>query len=291
MKTTQTEQKSFFELSSRGARTRITSDIQRNIMWKNQYVRTLAIQNRLWFRETFYRAKTGVIVDLYALVSPTYTNNQALSSDPEYFTRSSNWLEARIPKKLSAAIEAIKLLSKYFNFCITIVVADTGLLLSEEYAKSRDISGTIWDIEEMYKRRVSVLLPETPIDATRLSRFLWQESKVVNMSFVPTKEDCESIIRENAIDPIQLLKNLWILIQAFWITVTYFELQAYFEESRLIWNTVWRSIILNIEWTSVWNKLLTKWVGNLCLDRVADNQNDRWSRKGGNLLIGWTVTL
>ena len=290
MKTLQNDQKDFLELSSRGARSRITSDIQRTVMWKNPYLRTLAIQNKLWFRETYYRAKSWVILDLYALVSPTYTNNQELSSDPDYFTKDSKWLELRVPKKLNASVEAIKLLWKYFNFRTNIVVADTWLLLSEEYAQSRDISEAIWTTESLYKARISELLPNNPINTTRLSSLIWQDSAVVKMDSQPTREDCENIIRENATDPKQLLKNLWILIDAFWVTVAYFELRAYFEESRLIWDTLWRSIILNIEWTSVGNKLLTKWFWNLCMDRPPSS-DQRIERRWWNLLIGWTVTL
>lgn len=290
MNPTKNEEKSFFELSSRAARSRITDDVQKNIMWKNPYLRTLAVQNKLGFRETYYRARTWDILELYALVSPTYTNNQELSDDPDYFTQQSQWLESRVPKKLNASIEAIRLLWKYFAFRINIVVADTGLLLSQDYSNSQDLWEAIWTTETLYQKRVSELLPETPIATTRLSKLLWQKSDVVTMSYTPTRADCEKIIRKNVTDPTQLLNNLWILITAFWITVAYFELQAYFEESRLIWDTVWRSIILNIEWTSVWNKLLTKWIWNLCVDRIGSSE-ERVQRKWWNLLIGWTVTL
>ncbi len=284
------EQQRFFELSSKVARSRITSDIQKNIMWKNPFLRTLAVQNRLWFRETYYRARTWNIIDLFALVSPTYTNNQELSGDIDYLTREAKWLESRVPKKFNASIEAIKLLRKYFMFRINIVVADTGLLLSDDFIQSCDIPLAIWRAEDLYRNRAIELLPDMQIYTTRLSILLWQETKVANMKLSPTQDDCEKVIRENTEDPMQLLANLWILIDAFGITVAYAELKAYFEESRLIWDATWRSIILNIEGTSVWNKLLSKWIWNLCMDRVGSSEN-RIDRKWWNLLIGWTVTL
>jgi hypothetical protein len=59
-------------------------------------------------------------------------------------------------------------------------------------------------------------------------------SKVLDMGYIPTREDCVRIIRENALAPDSLLRNLDILIKAFGLTVTYYELQGYFEESRLL---------------------------------------------------------
>ena len=289
MKTTN-EQKNFFELSSKVARGKITSDIQRNIMWKNPFLRTLAVQNKLWFRETYYRAKTWKIIDLFALVSPTYTNNQELSSDIDYLTREARWLESRVPKKFNASIEAIKLLQKYFTFRTNIVVVDTGLLLSDDFIQSCDISVAVWKTEDLYRNRAIELLPDMQIYTTRLSTLLSQESKVGPRQDLAEREDCEKVVQENTSNPTQLLANLWILIDAFGITVAYAELQAYFEESRLIWDATWRSIILNIEGTSVWNKLLSKWIWNLCMDRVGSSES-RIDRKWWNLLIGWTVTL
>lgn len=285
-----TNQSDFFQLSSQAARKRITADIQWTIMWKNPFLRTLAIQNKEWFRETYYRARSGAVIDLFALVSPTYTNDQKLSDDPKYFTRPSQWLEARVPKKFNASVEAMRLLKKYFTFRTNIVIADTGLLLSEEYVRSQDITEAIKKTESMYSKRASELLEETDINTTKLSSLLWQSPRVVKMDFVPTRKDCEDIIRTNAVNPERLLKNLTILIKAFGITVAYYELIAYFEESRLMGEALGRSLILNIEWTSVGNKLLTKWIWNLCTDRPSSAEN--WfERKWWNLLVGGTVTL
>ena len=280
-----------YPLPYRIARRQMTRDIQETVMWKNPYLRTLAIQSREGFREVYGRAKSGSPLDLIAIVSPPYTNSMEISNRDDYFSRESSWLESRVPKKLLAAVSAIEFLKKYFTFKIQIAIADTGLLLSQQFVDATDIEASLSSAESMYQKRVSELLDDDSISTTRMSKLVREATyTIVDMQKTPTIDDCKKIIIENAISPRAILDNLPILINAFGVTVAYYELRAYFAESRLLWENLWRTIIVNIEWTSVWNKLLTKWQQNLCIDRKSNEWN-REDRKWWNLLIGWTVTL
>lgn len=275
----------------RPARRKITNDIQTSLRnTKFVALRSLSLQNRAWFREIFYAARTGEILNLYALVSPTYTNNQWLSSDTDYFTKSSNWLEGRVARKFSATTEAINFLSQYFSLQVAIVIVDAWLLLSQEYQDIEKLKMSLQEVARLYQNRAELVL-WTAVDVTFMSNLLEDGVPTVcDMSTTPSREQCVKIINENAINPEAIVKNLDVMIQAFWITVTYFELQAYFRESRLLGEKIGRSIILNVEGTTVWNTLLTKWKWNLTIDRTWD-EVDRVKRKWWNLLVGWVVAL
>lgn len=243
-------------------------------------LRTLAIQNKEWFKQVYLEYLKSWKVDLKTILSPLYNNDWTLSSSEYYFSKRSNWLEERIQKKVYLASEIIIFLKNYFSFEVEFIVADSGLLLPNSSININEIDENINISLDIFSGRLTDLLWNDDFKISKMSDMWIGIERVRDMTYNPTLDDCMNLIKQNAINPEIMMKWLQEIIWIYWITVAYYEIESYFKESKFIWDNFSKNIILNIEWSSLWNKKFVKWKNNMTIER----ENWNW----WNLLV-WAV--
>lgn len=270
----------FLEKSSWGAMKQIQND-KLDLIDQSPYLRSLSIQNKQGFRWIFQKAKKNEAISLQAILSPMYDKDGSLSTDPEYFENDANWLKQRIQKKVDLSTEIIGFLQEYFQLEVNFIIADSGMLLNSNTYED------IWEIDEqvdasvdIFRKQIEWLLWNNDFSISKMSDSQLSLERVRDMDIEVQRDDCEQLLLDKSIAPISLSRWLDDIIKMYWMTAAYYEIDAYFKESKYIWDNYKNNIILNVEWSSLGNQKLVKWKDNLSIPR----ENGNWE----NLLI-WAV--
>lgn len=242
------------------------------------YLRVMWIKNNEWFRSIYREASAWTKIDVQVILSPMYTNEWKLSTNKDYFKNIRDWLEWRVNKKVIVWTEIVKYLQNYFNLNVNYIIADSWMLI-KDYDKN-NLNDIVDFNVELFADYIKNISWNTDFNIKKMSDTWFDLDRVRNMNFQATREDCINLINNNSIYPETMLRWLDVLINAYWVTVAYYELDAYFRESKFIWDNYKNNIIVNIEWTSIWNKTLINWKENMSIAR-----ENAWN----NLLIAWVL--
>lgn len=259
-------------------------EIQRdkaNFVQDSTNLRSLAIQNKEWFKEVFKYQSAWNIAEVQAILCPMYNDNGWLSTDSDYFEQVSWWLTGRIQKKIQLITDIIWFVQNYFELKVNFLIADNWLLLSENNRMDEsEINKKIETSIGIFQKQIESIYSWSDFSISKMSDTDLDLERVRDMSFIPTIDDCKTLIMEKSIAPIALLRWLDRLIEMYGVTAAYYELDAYLKESKYFGDNYKNNIIINVEGSSLGNKKFLKWKDNMSLTR--DNWN--W----WNLLI-WAV--
>jgi hypothetical protein len=257
----------FLNKSSWGAFKQIQRD-KLDFINNSPYLRSLSIQNKQGFRSVFKSASQVEDTWLQAILSPMYNNDGWLSSDSNYFESDKNGLSGRIQKKVEISTQIIGFLQEYFELQVNFIIADAWMLISpNRYNNIWEIDEQVSESVEIFQKQIEIYLWNDDFSISKMSDSQLPIERIRDMNFSPKREDCVKLIWENSIAPKALLRWLDEIINMYWITAAYYEIDAYFKESKYLWDNYKNNIILNVEGSSLGNKKLIKWKDNLSMDR------------------------